>query len=159
MRAFTAARDATTPDEIWLVEHPPVFTLGVAGRGRARARRRATFPVVAHRPRRPGDLPRARAGGGLPAASTCGALRIYVKEYVYRLEQAVLDVLAEHGLTGHRVRARRASSCALADPGGHDVRRRVRTIAFAGLAKMAALGVKVPTTAPTTASRSTWRWT
>ncbi|MEA3131325.1 MAG: lipoyl(octanoyl) transferase, partial [Paraburkholderia sp.] len=31
MRAFTDARVADTPDEIWLVEHPPVFTLGQAG--------------------------------------------------------------------------------------------------------------------------------
>lgn len=32
MRDFTDQRDATTPDEIWLVEHPPVFTLGQAGK-------------------------------------------------------------------------------------------------------------------------------
>jgi lipoyl(octanoyl) transferase len=32
MQAFTDARDATTPDEIWLTEHPPVYTLGLAGR-------------------------------------------------------------------------------------------------------------------------------
>ena len=32
MQAFTAARAADTPDEIWLTEHPPVYTLGLAGR-------------------------------------------------------------------------------------------------------------------------------
>ena len=32
MREFTAARDADTGDEIWMIEHPPVFTLGQAGR-------------------------------------------------------------------------------------------------------------------------------
>src|SRR6185369_10393511 len=32
MQAFTAARAAGTPDEIWLTEHPPVYTLGLAGR-------------------------------------------------------------------------------------------------------------------------------
>jgi lipoyl(octanoyl) transferase len=32
MRAFTAARDAITPDEVWLCEHPPIFTQGIAGR-------------------------------------------------------------------------------------------------------------------------------
>jgi len=32
MQAFTAARDADTPDELWRVEHPPVFTLGLAGK-------------------------------------------------------------------------------------------------------------------------------
>jgi lipoyl(octanoyl) transferase len=32
MQAFTASRDATSPDEIWLTEHPPIYTLGLAGR-------------------------------------------------------------------------------------------------------------------------------
>ena len=32
MQAFTSARDAATPDELWLTEHPPVYTLGLAGR-------------------------------------------------------------------------------------------------------------------------------
>jgi lipoyl(octanoyl) transferase len=32
MQAFTSARDAATPDELWLTEHPPIFTLGLAGR-------------------------------------------------------------------------------------------------------------------------------
>ncbi len=32
MQAFTAARDEATPDELWLCEHPPVFTLGLAGK-------------------------------------------------------------------------------------------------------------------------------
>ena len=32
MRAFTEARDAATPDELWLCEHPPVFTQGLAGK-------------------------------------------------------------------------------------------------------------------------------
>jgi lipoyl(octanoyl) transferase len=31
MRQFTQARDKNTPDEIWVLEHPPVFTLGLAG--------------------------------------------------------------------------------------------------------------------------------
>ena len=32
MRAFTDAREASTPDELWLTEHEPVYTLGLAGR-------------------------------------------------------------------------------------------------------------------------------
>ena len=32
MQAFTSARDAATPDELWLTEHPPIYTLGLAGR-------------------------------------------------------------------------------------------------------------------------------
>ena len=34
MQAFTAVRTPATPDEIWLTEHPPVYTLGLAGRHR-----------------------------------------------------------------------------------------------------------------------------
>ncbi len=46
MQAFTAARTTTTPDELWLLEHPPVFTLGIAGR-RAHVLDAGAIPVVA----------------------------------------------------------------------------------------------------------------
>ncbi len=46
MQAFTAARTATTPDELWLLEHPPVFTLGIAGR-REHVLDAGDIPVVA----------------------------------------------------------------------------------------------------------------
>jgi len=45
MQEFTAARNADTPDEIWLTEHPPVYTLGLAGR-RAHLLRDNGIPVI-----------------------------------------------------------------------------------------------------------------
>src|SRR5688500_20230562 len=50
-QSFTARRDARTVDEIWLVQHPPVYTLGVAGRD-------------AHLPREDNDIPVVRADRG-----------------------------------------------------------------------------------------------
>ncbi len=70
-------------------------------------------------------------------------LRIYVKEYVYRLEQAALDVLSGHALTGHRVAGAPGIFVRLADPGGHERAVSNAVDPFAGLAKVAALGVKV----------------
>jgi len=45
MQAFTDARDVGTPDEIWLTEHPPVYTLGLAGVAK-HLRRDAGIPVI-----------------------------------------------------------------------------------------------------------------
>ena len=50
MRAFTETRHAQTPDELWLCEHPPVFTLGLAGRPEH---------LLA-----PGDIPVVQTGAG-----------------------------------------------------------------------------------------------
>ena len=41
MQAFTSARGAATPDELWLTEHPPIYTLGLAGRRLRRVERRS----------------------------------------------------------------------------------------------------------------------
>ena len=58
MQAFTDARDPDTPDELWLLEHDPVFTLGQAGKPEhVLVRRRHSGDQG--RSRRPGDLPRA----------------------------------------------------------------------------------------------------
>jgi lipoyl(octanoyl) transferase len=72
-------------------------------------------------------------------------LNIYVKEYVYRIEEAVLRVLRDLGVTGHRVGGAPGIYVRLADPFGHGV---LPTPApgedpFAGLGKIAALGIKV----------------
>ncbi len=66
MRGFTAARTPDSADELWLVEHPPVFTLGLGGRSRAPAAPRR-HRGRADRARRPGHLPRPRPGGRLHA--------------------------------------------------------------------------------------------
>src|SRR5262245_2910906 len=102
MRSFTQARTAATADEMWLVEHDPVYTLGVGARAEHVLDARSV-PVV--RSGRGGQV--TYHGPGQVVAYPLvdlRRLRIYIKEYVYRLEQAALDVLASHGLTGYRVR-------------------------------------------------------
>jgi lipoyl(octanoyl) transferase len=144
MRAFTLARDAGTPDELWLVEHPAVYTQGLAGRPEHRLRPDATIACVATD--RGGQI--TFHGPGQVVAYPLvdlRRLRIYVKEYVFRLERAVLDVLALHGVTGHRVAGAPGIYVRLDDPRSHaaltlhaDAARR-----FDGLGKVAALGIKV----------------
>ncbi len=97
MRAFTEHRDATTADELWWVEHPPVFTLGLAGR---------TEHLLA-----PGDIPIIRVDrGGQVTYHGPGQLVVYclldvrrlglsVRTLVTALEWAVIELLAAHGVT------------------------------------------------------------
>jgi lipoyl(octanoyl) transferase len=141
MREFTHARGPDTPDELWLVEHDPVFTLGVAGR-EEHVLDAGGVPVL--RTDRGGQV--TYHGPGQVVAYPLvdlRRLRIYVKEYVYRLEQAVLDVLAPHGITGHRVAGAPGVFVRVVDPSSHA--RMVPNAAdpLAELAKVAALGVKV----------------
>ncbi len=143
MRAFTAARDAATPDELWLCEHPPVFTQGIAGRAE-HVLDAGAIPVV--RTDRGGQV--TYHGPGQVVAYPLVDLRrlgIYVKEYVFRLEQALLKTLETHGVTGHRVRGEPGIYVRLADPFGHAVLAPASAGAdpFAGLGKIAAIGVKV----------------
>ena len=143
MRAFTAARDPGTPDEIWLCEHPPVFTQGIAGKAEHLLDPGA-IPVI--QTDRGGQV--TYHGPGQVVAYPLVDLRrlgIYVKEYVFRLEQALLRTLEAHGVTGHRVRGEPGVYVRLADPFGHAVRAAAREDGdkFAGLGKIAAIGVKV----------------
>lgn len=143
MQAFTAARDARTPDELWLVEHEPVYTLGVAGRDQ-HVLSPGAIPVV--RTNRGGQV--TYHGPGQLVAYPLVDLRrlgIYVKEYVFRLEAAVLQLLAALGLTGHRVAGAPGIYVRLDDPSGHATLPPAipGTDPFAGLGKVAALGIKV----------------
>lgn len=145
MRAFTVARTDRTPDEIWLCEHPPVFTQGIAGRA-VHVLDAEAIPVV--RTDRGGQV--TYHGPGQVVAYPLVDLRrlgIYVKEYVFRLEQAVLKTLEACGVTGHRVPGEPGVYVRQADPFGHAVRPASAADAndarFAGLAKIAAVGVKV----------------
>ena len=142
MRAFTAARGADTEDELWLVEHDAVFTQGLAGRD-AHVLAAGSIPVL--RTDRGGQV--TYHGPGQVVAYPLVDLRrlgIYVKEYVFRVEQAVLDTLAEYGVTGHRVRTAPGIYVRLADPGSHAVLLPAMSgDLFAGLGKIAALGIKV----------------
>jgi len=97
MQAFTAARVAGTADEVWLTEHPPVYTLGVAGR-------------IEHLPRAPNGIPVVRADrGGQITYHGPGQAVVYllidlrrrgltVRPLVRIMERAVIDWLADHGV-------------------------------------------------------------
>lgn len=143
MRAFTRARAAGTGDELWLVEHSPVYTQGVAGRPEHLLR---STPIACVKTDRGGQI--TYHGPGQVVAYPLidlRRLRIHVKEYVFRLERALLDVLAMHGVTGHRVTGAPGIYVRLEDPGGHGslLAEAVAARRFEGLGKVAALGVKI----------------
>jgi lipoyl(octanoyl) transferase len=142
MRAFTAERDASTSDELWLCEHPPVFTQGLAGK-----------PEFLHQP---GDIPVVATnrggqvtyhGPGQVVAYPLldlGRAGYFVKEYVYRLEEAVIRTLRHYGVTGHRVVGAPGIYVKLDDPFGHSsISPAPGGNPFRGLGKIAALGIKV----------------
>lgn len=106
MRAFTDARTTETRDELWIVEHPPVFTLGLAAdRGHLLAGAEA-IPVVQtdrggevtfHGPGQVViyllmDLRRNKPGG-----------KLYARQFVHKIEQAIINVLAAYNLAGERI--------------------------------------------------------
>lgn len=121
MQAFTAARTADTPDELWLLEHPPVYTQGQAGKPE-HLLAATDIPVVAID--RGGQI--TYHGPGQIVAYVLVDLRrrgYGIRELVTRLEQAVIDLLAVHGVVAQR----RAGA-----PG-----------VYVGEAKIAALGLRV----------------
>ena len=121
MQAFTDARDAGTPDELWLVEHDPVFTLGQAGKPEH---------VLM-----PGDIPVIHVDRGgqvtyhgpgqivLYPLLDLRRLKIGVKDYVCRIEQSMIDTLADWNIDA--------------------VRREGAPGVYVGDAKIGALGIRV----------------
>lgn len=121
MQAFTDARDADTPDELWLVEHEPVFTLGQAGKPEH---------VLM-----PGDIPVIHVDrGGQVTYHGPGQIVLYplldlrrlklgVREYVCRIEQAIIDTLGDWNIEA--------------------VRREAAPGVYVAGAKIAALGIRV----------------
>lgn len=99
MQHFTASRGDDTPDELWLLEHPPVYTQGQAGKP--------------EHVRHTGDIPLVRTDrGGQVTYHGPGQLVAYVlldlhrrhlgvRELVRRLEQSLIDLLAEYGIHAH----------------------------------------------------------
>ena len=141
MRQFTAARSAETEDELWLVEHDPVFTQGLAGRSE---HIHDAHGIAVVQTDRGGQV--TYHGPGQVVAYPLVDLRrlsIYVKEYVFRLETAVLQTLAAFGVTGHRVAGAPGIYVRLADPFGHAPLLPRDAASFQGLGKIAALGIKV----------------
>jgi len=100
MRRFNAERTASTPDELWVLEHPPVYTAGIAARP-------GHFPRTSRTP-----LVRADRGGqvtyhgpGQAIVYTLVELQrrgLTVRGMVTLIEQAVIDVLAERGVMAAR---------------------------------------------------------
>ena len=143
MKAFTAGRGPDTSDEIWIVEHAPVFTQGLAGKAE-HLLDAGDVPVV--QTNRGGQV--TYHGPGQVVGYPLVDLRrqgIYVKEFVFRLEEAVLRTLADFDVTGHRVPGAPGIYVKLADPFGHGALGTDRPASdpFRGLGKIAALGVKV----------------
>lgn len=100
MQAFNASRTPETEDQLWLVEHPRVFTLGLAGR-REHVLAPGDIPVVSTD--RGGQV--TYHGPGQAVAYPLVDLRrlgIGARELVRRLEQAAIDTLADHGIGAER---------------------------------------------------------
>ena len=143
MQAFTANRTPDTTDEIWLCEHPPVFTQGLAGQ--------ASHILT------PGDIPVVQTNrGGQVTFHGPGQVMAYplvnlqragyyVKEYVFKLEESVIRSLAHFGVTGHRVAGAPGIYVRLDDPFSHAalVGPAPAGDPFKGLGKISALGIKV----------------
>jgi lipoyl(octanoyl) transferase len=101
MQQFTDQRTAATPDEVWLVEHPPVFTQGQAGKAEH---------VLA-----PGDIPVVQVdrggqvtfhGPGQVVAYILADIRrrgMGVRALVTCIEEAIICVLGHYGVSGERV--------------------------------------------------------
>jgi lipoyl(octanoyl) transferase len=147
MQEFTSQRGlqppSDVPDQLWICEHPPVYTQGLAGK--------AEHIFL------PGDIPVIQTNrGGQVTYHGPGQVVAYplidlkragyfVKEYVYRIEEAVIRTLLHLGVTGHRVTGAPGIYVRLDDPTGHAPleRNNAPEPDFSGLGKVAALGIKV----------------
>jgi len=143
MQAFSAERADDTPDELWLCEHPPVFTQGLAGQA-GHVLSPGNVPVV--QTNRGGQV--TYHGPGQITAYPLLDLRrrgYFVKEYVYKLEESVIRTLAHFGVTGHRVSGAPGIYVRLEDPYSHAALTGPQHPAdpFRGLGKISALGIKV----------------
>jgi lipoyl(octanoyl) transferase len=143
MQRFTAERTPETPDELWLCEHPPTYTQGLAGKA-DHILNPGSIPVV--QSNRGGQV--TYHGPGQVVAYPLLNLQragYFVKEYVYRLEEAVIRTLAHWQVTGHRVSSAPGIYVRLANPFDHSALTGPAPGGdpFAGLGKISALGIKV----------------
>ena len=149
MQAFTAERTAQTPDQLWICEHSSIYTQGLAGKTE-HIFNPGAIPVV--QTNRGGQV--TYHGPGQVVAYPLLDLQragYFVKEYVYRLEEAVIRTLAHFGVTGHRVGGAPGIYVRLDDPGSHALLPQrpakkngaANPPVFTGLGKIAALGIKV----------------
>jgi lipoyl(octanoyl) transferase len=143
MQAFTAARTPETPNELWVCEHPPVFTQGLAGQA-SHLLMPGNIPVV--QTNRGGQV--TYHGPGQVMAYPLVNLQragYYVKEYVFKLEESVIRTLSHFGVTGHRVAGAPGIYVRLDDPFSHAawIGPAPAGDPFKGLGKISALGIKV----------------
>ncbi|MBD3753930.1 MAG: lipoyl(octanoyl) transferase LipB [Micrococcales bacterium] len=143
MRRFAAERGEHTPDVLWMCEHPPVFTQGLAGKS-DHLLNPGAIPVV--QTDRGGQV--TYHGPGQVVAYPLLDLRrtgYFVKEYVYRIEESVLRTLMHFGVTGHRVAGSPGIYVRLDDPFAHAALTGPADPSdpFRGLGKVAAIGIKV----------------
>lgn len=151
MKAFAAQPAANRDEQLWICEHPPVYTLGRTGHAEHLLDPGNTPVVATDR----GGMVTYHGPGQVVAYPliTLSRRRYYVKEYVYRLEEAALRTLARFGVVGHRVGGAPGVYVRLEAPFDHALlpqrpRRREpgspRPIPdFTGVGKIAALGVKL----------------
>ena len=144
MQEFTSQRglqpSSNVSDQLWICEHPAVYTQGLAGK--------AEHIFL------PGDISVVQTNrGGQVTFHGPGQVVAYplidlkragyfVKEYVFRIEEAAIRTLLYFGVTGHRVAGAPGIYVRLDDPAGHaPVEQSAPN--FTGLGKIAALGIKV----------------
>lgn len=172
MQAFTNARNARNsqipvnleqnelesayllPNQLWICEHNPIFTQGLAGKA-DHILNAGSIPII--QTNRGGQV--TYHGPGQLVAYPLIDLKqadYFVKEYVYRIEEAVIRTLAHFNVTGHRVAGAPGIYVRLDDPSSHALlpqRPQVKPqnseltdkkpMNFIGLGKIAALGIKV----------------
>ncbi len=164
MKAFTASRRQPVPaaapdaeissqiglrpmqylrDQLWICEHPAIYTQGLAGKPE-HVLNPGSIPVV--QTDRGGQV--TFHGPGQVVAYPLIDLQragYYVKEYVYRIEEAVIRTLGHFGVTGHRVAGSPGIYVRLGDPASHAALSGPvhPSEPFRGLGKIAALGIKV----------------
>jgi lipoyl(octanoyl) transferase len=122
MQAFTSARSSSTPDEVWLLEHPPVYTLGLAARSGHLPRGRNDIRVL--RIDRGGQI--TYHGPGQIVAYVLLDMKrrgLTVRPLVRLLEHAVIDLLSDYGI---------GAAGRIGAPG-----------VYVGAAKVAALGLRI----------------
>lgn len=117
MQTFTAGRSESTPDVLWICEHAPVYTQGLAGK-KEHIFNPGDIPVV---PTNRGGQVTYHGPGQVVAYPLLDLKRAgyFVKEYVYRIEESVIRTLLHFGVTGHRVAGAPGIYVRLDDPAGH----------------------------------------
>lgn len=151
MKAFAAQPTAVRGEQLWICEHPPVYTLGRSGHPEHVLDAGRTPVVATDR----GGLVTYHGPGQVVAYPliTLSRRRYHVREYVYRLEEAALHTLARFGVVGHRVAGAPGVYVRLDAPFDHALlpqrpQRRApgspRPVPdFSGVGKIAALGIRV----------------